>query len=132
MTTLLIADHDNALLKDATAKAMTAASALGADVHILVAGKDCRTAAEEAAKLAGVAKVLHVDADDLALSLHLSVQQEAVFPGELAVQHRRDLGGDFVRHDVGEKTQPATVWPAAMKSARMPTWLSWSAVTAPC
>jgi electron transfer flavoprotein alpha subunit len=64
MTTLLIADHDNASLKDATAKAMTAASALGADVHILVAGKDCRTAAEEAAKLAGVAKVLHVDADE--------------------------------------------------------------------
>jgi electron transfer flavoprotein alpha subunit len=64
MTTLLIADHDNASLKDATAKAMTAASALGADVHILVAGKDCRAAAEQAAKLTGVARVLHADADE--------------------------------------------------------------------
>ena len=42
MTTLLIADHDNASLKDATAKALTAAGELGADVHILVAGKDCQ------------------------------------------------------------------------------------------
>ena len=45
MTTLLIADHDNATLKDATAKALTAANALGEDVHILVAGKDCGAAA---------------------------------------------------------------------------------------
>jgi electron transfer flavoprotein alpha subunit len=63
MTTLLIADHDNAALKDATAKALTAASALGGDVHVLVAGKNCGPAAESAAKLDGVAKVLHADAD---------------------------------------------------------------------
>jgi electron transfer flavoprotein alpha subunit len=63
MTTLLIADHDNASLKDATAKALTAASALGGEVHVLVAGKDCRPAAEQAAKLTGVAKVLHADAE---------------------------------------------------------------------
>jgi electron transfer flavoprotein alpha subunit len=63
MTTLLIADHDNATLKDATAKALTAASALGSDVHVLVAGKDCGSAAKAAAKLDGVAKVLHADAD---------------------------------------------------------------------
>jgi len=65
MTTLLIADHNNATLKDATAKALTAATALGEDVHILVAGKDCAPAAEAAAQLAGVAKVLHAEADDL-------------------------------------------------------------------
>ncbi len=62
MTTLLVADHDNTSLKDATAKALTAALALGADVHVLVAGKDCRPAADAAAKLAGVAKVLVADA----------------------------------------------------------------------
>jgi electron transfer flavoprotein alpha subunit len=62
MTALLIAEHDNKTLKDATAKALTAAKALGGDVHVLVAGKDCRAAAEAAAKLAGVAKVLIADA----------------------------------------------------------------------
>jgi electron transfer flavoprotein alpha subunit len=61
MTTLLIAEHDNASLKDATPKALTAAKALGAPVHVLVAGKACRPAAEAAAKLDGVEKVLLVD-----------------------------------------------------------------------
>ena len=42
MTTLLLAEHDNKTLKDATAKALTAAKALGGDVHVLVAGKDCK------------------------------------------------------------------------------------------
>ena len=49
MTTLLIAEHDNKSLKDATNKALTAAKALGGDVHVLVAGKDCKAAAEAAA-----------------------------------------------------------------------------------
>jgi electron transfer flavoprotein alpha subunit len=62
VTTLLIAEHDNRTLKAATAKALTAAAALGGDVHVLVAGKDCRPAADAAAKLAGVAKVLIADA----------------------------------------------------------------------
>jgi electron transfer flavoprotein alpha subunit len=62
MTTLLLAEHDNKSLKDATAKALTAAKALGGDVHVLVAGKDCKAAAEAAAKLDGVAKVLIADA----------------------------------------------------------------------
>jgi electron transfer flavoprotein alpha subunit len=62
MTTLLLAEHDNAHLKEATAKALTAAKQLGGDVHLLVAGSQCRAAAEEAAKLDGVAKVLLADA----------------------------------------------------------------------
>ncbi len=69
MTTLLIAEHDNASLKEPTARALTAAAALGGDVHILVAGKDCGPAAEAAARLAGVARVLKADADDLAHEL---------------------------------------------------------------
>lgn len=64
MTVLLIAEHDNAELKDSTAKAATAALALGSDVHILVAGKNCGVVAEQAAKLSGIAKVLVAD-DDL-------------------------------------------------------------------
>ena len=62
MATLLVAEHDNKTLKDATNKALTAAKALGADVHVLVAGKDCKTAADAAAKLDGVKKVLLADA----------------------------------------------------------------------
>ena len=61
MTTLLIAEHDNRALKDATAKALTAAKALGQDVHVLVAGNDGRTVADAAAKLDGVKKVLLAD-----------------------------------------------------------------------
>jgi electron transfer flavoprotein alpha subunit len=62
MTTLLLAEHDNKTLKDATAKALTAAKALGGEVHVLIAGKDCKGAADAAAKLDGVAKVLLADA----------------------------------------------------------------------
>ena len=61
MTTLLIAEHDNAHLKDATHKALTAAAALGAPVHVLVAGANARAAAEAASKLEGVEKVLLAD-----------------------------------------------------------------------
>jgi len=61
MTTLLIAEHDNEELKDATAKAATAAIALGSDVHILVAGQNCSSVGEQAAKLSGIAKVLVAD-----------------------------------------------------------------------
>jgi electron transfer flavoprotein alpha subunit len=62
MPTLLLAEHDNKSLKDATNKALTAARAIGGDVHILVAGHNCRSVAEAAAKLDGVAKVLLADA----------------------------------------------------------------------
>ena len=61
MTTLLVAEHDNAALKDATSKALSAAKALGSDVHVLVAGKGARAVAEAAARLDGVAKVLLAD-----------------------------------------------------------------------
>jgi electron transfer flavoprotein alpha subunit len=61
MTTLLLAEHDNKALKDATPKALTAAKALGQPVHVLVAGKNCRPVAEAAAKLDGVSKVLLAD-----------------------------------------------------------------------
>ena len=61
MTTLLLVEHDNASIKDATNKALTAASALGAEVHVLVAGENARGAADAAAGLAGVKKVLLAD-----------------------------------------------------------------------
>ncbi len=71
MTTLLIAEHDNASIREATARALTAALELnaGGEVDILVAGKDCAGAADAAARLAGVGKVLHADGDSLAHQL---------------------------------------------------------------
>jgi len=61
MATLLIAEHDNKTLNPATLKAMTAASALGADVDVLVAGEGAKAVADAAAKIAGVKKVLLAD-----------------------------------------------------------------------
>jgi len=62
MTTLLVAEHNNKSLKDATGKALTAAKAIGGEVHVLVAGKDCKAVAEAAGQLDGVKKVLLADA----------------------------------------------------------------------
>ncbi len=69
MAALLIAEHDNASLKDVTAKALTAARALGGPVHVLVAGAGARAAAEAAATLEGVEKVLLADAPAYAHAL---------------------------------------------------------------
>jgi electron transfer flavoprotein alpha subunit len=62
MATLLLAEHDNKSLKDATNKALTAAKQMGGDVHVLVAGSGAKGVADAAAKLEGVAKVLLADA----------------------------------------------------------------------
>jgi len=62
MTCLVLADHDNTTLRDATARAIGAAAKVDSDVHVLVAGAGCRAAAEAAARLAGVRKVLIADA----------------------------------------------------------------------
>ncbi|TAU78241.1 electron transfer flavoprotein subunit alpha/FixB family protein [Rhizobium ruizarguesonis] len=69
MAILLLADHDNASLSDQTAKALTAATKIGGDIHILVAGKTAKPAADAAAKLAGVSKVLLAESDELANNL---------------------------------------------------------------
>jgi electron transfer flavoprotein alpha subunit len=66
MAILLIAEHDNASLSDQTAKALSAAQKIGSDIDVLVAGKGAKPAADEAAKLKGVRKVLLAEADELA------------------------------------------------------------------
>jgi electron transfer flavoprotein alpha subunit len=66
MTTLVIAEHDNASLKPSTLNTVSAALQCGGDVHVLVAGHNASAAAAAAAKLAGVSKVLHIDAEALA------------------------------------------------------------------
>ncbi|TCN25340.1 electron transfer flavoprotein subunit alpha/FixB family protein [Sinorhizobium americanum] len=69
MAILLLADHDTTHLSDQTAKALTAATKIGSDVHVLVAGSGAKGVAEQAAKLAGVSKVLVADDASLANSL---------------------------------------------------------------
>lgn len=71
MTTLLIAEHEHEVLKDSTNKALTAASQLGGDVHVLVAGggQSTKAAADSASKLAGVAKVLVAEGEPYAHDL---------------------------------------------------------------
>jgi electron transfer flavoprotein alpha subunit len=69
MTILLIAEHDNAEIKAATLNAVAAAAKIGGELHVLVAGHNARAAAEHAAQIAGVSKVLLADAPQLAASL---------------------------------------------------------------
>ncbi|MCJ9670227.1 MULTISPECIES: electron transfer flavoprotein subunit alpha/FixB family protein [unclassified Neorhizobium] len=69
MAILLLAEHDNASLNDQTAKALSAASKIGGEVHVLVAGSGAKAAADAAAKLAGVSKVLLADSADYANNL---------------------------------------------------------------
>jgi len=78
MTTLVIAEHDNASLKPATLNTVTAAVQCGGDVHVLVAGHNAGPAAAAAAQIAGVAKVLHVDADTLAHAIAENVSAQVV------------------------------------------------------
>ena len=61
MSILVIAEHDNATIKSATLNTVTAALAIGGDVSVLVAGSDCQSAAEQAAKISGVSTVLVAD-----------------------------------------------------------------------
>lgn len=63
MAVLVLAEHDNRELVEATLHAVTAARSIEAEVDLLVAGKDCRAVAEAAAKIAGVTRVLHVEHD---------------------------------------------------------------------
>lgn len=79
MSILVIAEHDNASLKGATLNTIAAAQKIGGDVHVLVAGQGCQAAADQAAKAAGVAKVLIADnaayANQLAENVSLLVAE---------------------------------------------------------
>jgi len=83
MTTLVIAEHDNATLKGATLNTITAATQVGGDVHVLVAGANAGAAAAAAAAVAGVSKVLHADGASLAeqLAENVAAQVLAVASG---------------------------------------------------
>ena len=80
MTALVIAEHDNASIKGATLNTVTAAAQCGGEVHVLVAGSTAAAAAQAAAQIAGVSKVLHADGASLAegLAENLAAQVLAV------------------------------------------------------
>jgi electron transfer flavoprotein alpha subunit len=78
MTALVIAEHDNAALKGSTYNTVTAAVQAGGDVHILVAGHQAQAVADEAAKIAGVTKVLLADGAQFADGLAENVSAQAL------------------------------------------------------
>ena len=78
MTTLVIAEHDNAGLKGSTLNTVTAAIQCGGDVHVLVAGSNAGAAAAAAAQIAGVSKVLHADAAHFADGLAENIAEQVL------------------------------------------------------
>ena len=82
MTTLVIAEHNNASIKGATLNTVTAALACGGDVHVLVAGSGAGAAATAAAAIAGVSKVIHADGAQFAngLAENVAAQVLAIAP----------------------------------------------------
>jgi electron transfer flavoprotein alpha subunit len=78
MSILVIAEHDNVQLKGATHNVVAAATKIGGDIHVLVAGANARAVAEHAAKIAGVSKVLLAESPELADSLAENVAQQVL------------------------------------------------------
>ncbi len=78
MTSLVIAEHDNASIKGATLNTVTAAAAMGADVHVLVAGHNAGAAAAAASQIAGVSKVIHADGASLEVGLAENVAAQVL------------------------------------------------------
>jgi len=78
MSSLVIAEHDNASIKGATLNTVTAAVACGGDVHVLVAGHNAGAAAQAAAQIAGASKVIHADSEGLAHGLAENVAAQVL------------------------------------------------------
>jgi electron transfer flavoprotein alpha subunit len=110
---LVVAEHDNASLKAATLNTVTAASQCGAEVHVLVAGHDAGPAAQAAAQIAGVAKVLHADAEGFAHGLAENVAAQ-VWPSP------RTTATSCCRPPPAARTS-ARAWPRCSTSPRSAT-----------
>ncbi len=78
MTLLILADHDNVALRSATLNTVAAAQRIGGEIHVLVAGSDAQSAAQAAARIPGVTKVLHADAAHLASQVAENVAATAL------------------------------------------------------
>ena len=111
MTTLVIAEHDNASIKGATLNTVTAAAACGGDVHILVAGHNAGAAAQAAAQIAGVAKVIHADAAGLehGLAENVAAQVLAIASNYSHILFPATAGGKNVAPRVAAKLDVAQI-----------------------
>jgi electron transfer flavoprotein alpha subunit len=111
MTVLVIAEHDNNSIKAATLNVVTAAKAIGGDVHLLVAGANAGAAAAAAAQIAGVAKVLHADSAAFADSLaeNVAAQVLAVASGYSHLLFPATASGKNVAPRVAAKLDVAQV-----------------------
>jgi electron transfer flavoprotein alpha subunit len=111
MTALVIAEHDNNSIKSATLNVVTAAKALGGDVHVLVAGANAAAAAAAAAQIAGVSKVLHADGAQLAdgLAENVAAQVLAVASGYSHLLFPATAAGKNVSPRVAAKLDVAQI-----------------------
>jgi electron transfer flavoprotein alpha subunit len=111
MTVLVIAEHDNNSIKGATLNVVTAAKALGGDVHVLVAGANAGAAAAAAAQIAGVAKVLHADGAQFAdgLAENVAAQVLAVASGYSHILFPATAAGKNVSPRVAAKLDVAQI-----------------------
>jgi electron transfer flavoprotein alpha subunit len=111
MTSLVIAEHDNASIKGATLNTITAAAACGGDVHVLVAGHNASAAAAAAAQIAGVSKVIHADSDSLAhgLAENVAAQVLAIAANYSHILFPATAGGKNVAPRVAAKLDVAQI-----------------------
>ena len=111
MTVLVIAEHDNSAIKGATLNTVTAALACGGEVHVLVAGHNAAAAAQAAAHIAGVAKVIHADSADLAdaLAENVAAQVLVLAPSYSHILFAATAAGKNVAPRVAAKLDVAQV-----------------------
>ena len=111
MTALVIAEHDNASIKGATLNTVTAAAQCGGDVHVLVAGHNAGAAAAAAAQIAGVAKVIHADAEGFAhgLAENVAAQVLAIAPAYSHILFPATASGKNVAPRVAAKLDVAQI-----------------------
>jgi len=111
MTALVIAEHDNASLKGATLNTVTAAAQCGGDVHVLVAGHNAGAAAQAAAQIAGVAKVIHADAAALeqGLAENVAAQVLAIAGNYSHILFPATAGGKNIAPRVAAKLDVAQI-----------------------
>jgi electron transfer flavoprotein alpha subunit len=111
MSVLVVAEHDNASLKGATLNTVTAARQCGGDVHVLVAGLEAGGAAQAAAQVAGVAKVLHADGAALAhgLAENVAAQVLALASGYSHILFAATAAGKNVAPRVAAKLDVAQI-----------------------
>ncbi|AVS93380.1 electron transfer flavoprotein subunit alpha [Paracidovorax avenae] len=111
MTSLVIAEHDNASIKPATLNTVTAAAACGGDVHVLVAGQGADAAAQAAAQIAGVSKVILADGESLkdGLAENVAAQVLAIASNYSHILFPATAGGKNVAPRVAAKLDVAQI-----------------------